>query len=205
MIISECVYLRLGEVDKAAFLLSEVLRGPLFVLPVTLILEHLNLIGAAEIISATGRDVWHGSLEITIQRHHSQLGSPLHTTTGYGNHSWRWHTVTITNTKKMQTKTNKLRRRRHYHLTYRRVRKRRYTDKKHVFRVRDSQEHVQQRQQCNSQRQVSTLTSGLSAAVSGVPAKQARSKRLCRYRPIIGRFDPPRRLAVMAAWTTAHD
>lgn len=93
------VYLRLGEVDKAAFLLSEVLRGPLLVLPIALILEHLNLIGAAEIISATGRDVWHGSLEITIQRHHSQLGSPLHTTTGYGNHSWRWHTVTNTNTK----------------------------------------------------------------------------------------------------------
>lgn len=98
------VYLRLGEVDKAAFLLSEVLRGPLLVLPVALILEHLNLIGAAEIISATGRDVWHGSLEITIQRHHSQLGSPLHTTTGYGNHSWRWHTVTNTNTKKNKQK-----------------------------------------------------------------------------------------------------
>lgn len=122
MEMKECLYLRLGEVDKAAFLLSEVLWGPLLVLPVALILEHLNLIGAAEIISATGRDVWHGSLEITIQRHHSQLGSPLHTTTGYGNHSWRWHTVTTTNQKKIQTKTNKLRR--HYHLTYRGVRKR---------------------------------------------------------------------------------
>lgn len=110
-----CKYLRLGEVDKAAFLLSEVLRGPLLVLPVALILEHLNLIGAAEIISATGRDVWHGSLEITIQRHHSQLGS-LHTTTGYGNHSWRWHTVTTTNTKYKQKQIRW--RRRHYHLTY---------------------------------------------------------------------------------------
>lgn len=67
------MYLRLGEVDKAALLLGEVLRGPLLVLPVALVLEHLNLIGASEIISATGRDVWHGSLEITVQRHYSSL------------------------------------------------------------------------------------------------------------------------------------
>lgn len=141
-----CKYLRLGEVDKAAFLLSEVLRGPLLVLPVALILEHLNLIGAAEIISATGRDVWHGSLEITIQRHHSQLGS-LHTTTGYGNHSWRWHTVTTTNTKYKQKQIRW--RRRHYHLTYPQ-----YvndgTPRKARLSVRDSQEHVQQRQRCSS-------------------------------------------------------
>lgn len=65
-------YLRLGEVDKAALLLGEVLRGSLLVLPVAFVLEHLNLIGAAEIISATGRDVWHGSFTAQ-RRHHSSL------------------------------------------------------------------------------------------------------------------------------------
>lgn len=135
---SECfgeAYLRLGEVDKAAFLLSEVLRGPLLVLPVALILEHLNLIGAAEIISATGRDVWHGSLEITIQRHHSQLGS-LHTTTGCGNLRWRWHTVTTTTNTKYKQKQSR-RRRQHYftwqNSTSTRVRKRRNTKKSTSF------------------------------------------------------------------------
>lgn len=67
------VYLRFSEVDKAALLLGEVFRGPLFVLPVTLVLEHLNLIGAAEIISATRRDVWHGLLTNATQRHSSLL------------------------------------------------------------------------------------------------------------------------------------
>lgn len=71
-------YLRLGEVDKAALLLGEILRGPLFVFVDTLVLIHLNLIGAAEIIASTRRDVWHGSLENTTQRHHS----PLHWITG---------------------------------------------------------------------------------------------------------------------------
>lgn len=61
-------YLRLGEVDKTALLLCEVFRGPLLIFSVALVLEHLNLIGAAEIIAATGRDVWHGSL---TTRHHT--------------------------------------------------------------------------------------------------------------------------------------
>lgn len=59
------MYLRLGEIDETALFLGEVLRGPLFVLPVALVLKHLNLIGAAEIIAASGRDVWHGSLAAT--------------------------------------------------------------------------------------------------------------------------------------------
>jgi hypothetical protein len=70
---SRPLYLRLGEVDETALLLGEVLRGPLLVLPVALVLKHLNLIGAAEIIAATGRDVWHGSLAATAQRHHTAL------------------------------------------------------------------------------------------------------------------------------------
>lgn len=73
------IYLRLGEVDKAALLLREVLRGPLLVLPVALVLEHLNLIGAAEIIAATRRDVWHVSLA-TARRHHSSRPFSLHCT-----------------------------------------------------------------------------------------------------------------------------
>lgn len=70
---SSVAHLRLGEVDETALLLGEVLRGPLLVLPVALVLKHLNLIGAAEIIAATGRDVWHGSLAATAQRHHTAL------------------------------------------------------------------------------------------------------------------------------------
>ncbi|EEZ99917.1 hypothetical protein TcasGA2_TC002708 [Tribolium castaneum] len=70
---SVAAHLRLGEVDETALLLGEVLRGPLLVLPVALVLKHLNLIGAAEIIAATGRDVWHGSLAATAQRHHTAL------------------------------------------------------------------------------------------------------------------------------------
>lgn len=66
-------YLRLGEVDKATLLLGEVLRGPFLVLVDTLVFIHLNLIGAAEIIATTRRDVWHGSLENTTQRHHRPL------------------------------------------------------------------------------------------------------------------------------------
>lgn len=80
---SVTAYLRLGEVDKTALLLGEVLRGPLFVFVDTLVLIHLNLIGAAEIIASTGRDVWHGSLENTTRRHHSPLalGHPGRDTT----------------------------------------------------------------------------------------------------------------------------
>lgn len=66
-------YLGLGEVNKAALLLREVLRGPLLVLAVALVLEHLDLIGAAQIIAATGRDVWHGSLAAATRRHHTTI------------------------------------------------------------------------------------------------------------------------------------
>lgn len=81
-------YLRFREVNKTALLLSEVLRGPLLVLTVALVLEHLNLIGAAEIIAATGRDVWHGSL---ATRHHSSLHG---TSSAASHHSRTQHDTT---------------------------------------------------------------------------------------------------------------
>lgn len=65
------VYLRLGEVDKTALFFGEVFRGPFLIFAVPFVLEHLNLVGAAEIIAATGRDVWHVLLKNTPQRHHS--------------------------------------------------------------------------------------------------------------------------------------
>lgn len=167
-------YLRLGEVDKAALLLGEILRGPLFVFVDTLVLIHLNLIGAAEIIASTRRDVWHGSLENTTQRHHS----PLHWITG--------------GTRRRGVRSCHPRKTRKIHC---------WSDTLRCLQPRRTRTNCQwvSRSTCllmTGSRRRPLLNTNWRWAHR---IKQARSAALCRARPISCRFDLPRRLAVMAA------